>query len=297
MSGAAQSANHLPMSSIVCDKLHDASTVGPVSVPTCWPPSSKCENERHRTEHHGLPIRLSDKGTKEGGPVAVNDFGQHTADESLGRAGTSPAGSRSNRDMSGMGSALSVVADQAYDPPISVSRFSDEELARRSAAGHPQAFDELVRRHQDRLYTLAYRVVWDQQDAIDCVQEALFRAWKAIARFRSDAKVSTWLHQIVLRVAYDCCAARKRRPQAATSDVDSHPELAAVDRDPDDRLDLVEALRGLDMDFRAVVVACDVFGMSLLEAAEALGVPEGTVKSRRSRGLARIAATLAANRS
>jgi RNA polymerase sigma-70 factor, ECF subfamily len=195
--------------------------------------------------------------------------------------------------MSPAGSALTVVAAEAYTPRMSVGRSSDEELARQSAAGHPEAFDELVRRHQDPMYTLAYRVVWDRQDAIDCVQEALFRAWKAIGRFRNDAQVSTWLHQIVLRVAYDCCAARKRRPQTAGAAADE-TQLPARGDVPDDRLDLIEALRALDAEFRAVVVACDVFGMSLLEAAEALGVPEGTVKSRRSRGLARIAATLSA---
>ena len=183
--------------------------------------------------------------------------------------------------------------DEAYTEPIMWGGVSDEELAARSASGHPAAFDELVRRHQDRLYSLAYRIVWDEQDAIDCVQEGLISAWKAIGRFRSDAKVSTWLHQIVLRKAYDCCADRKRR-LVVPVDAAEAPELVSSADRTDDRLDLVSALSSLDADFRAVVVACDVFGMSLQEAGDALGIPEGTVKSRRSRGLSRIAATLAA---
>jgi RNA polymerase sigma-70 factor (ECF subfamily) len=170
---------------------------------------------------------------------------------------------------------------------------SDEELAALSAAGHPDAFDELVKRHQDRLYTLAYRVVWNEQDAIDCVQEALVSAWKAIGRFRTEARVSTWLHQIVLRKAYDCCRDRKRRPTLSAA-AEGASEFASKPDQTDERLDLVDALHALDADFRVVVVACDVFGMSLHEAADALGIPEGTVKSRRSRGLARIAASVSA---
>src|SRR5689334_13075454 len=99
--------------------------------------------------------------------------------------------------MSAAEPALTITSERTYTPLMSVSMSSsDEELARQSAAGHPEAFDELVRRHQDRLYTLAYRVVWNEQDAIECVQEALLRAWKAIGRFRTEAKLTTWLHQI-----------------------------------------------------------------------------------------------------
>src|SRR5215469_13050928 len=88
-------------------------------------------------------------------------------------------------------------AERAYTRPVMWGGHSDEELAAQSAAGHPEAFDEIVRRYRDRLYTLAYRVVWNEQDAIDCVQEGLIAAWKGIGRFRTDAKLSTWLHQIV----------------------------------------------------------------------------------------------------
>jgi RNA polymerase sigma-70 factor (ECF subfamily) len=173
-----------------------------------------------------------------------------------------------------------------------VEGVSDESLAGRAAGGDQDAFAELVRRHQDRLYTLAYRVLWNEQDATDCVQDALFSAWRAINRFRGDAKVSTWLHQIVVRKAYDLSASRKRHP---TAELDPEAVVSAArPAGEDERIDLLNAIRMLDADFRVVVVACDVMGMSLLEAAEALGIPEGTVKSRRSRGLARIQSTLAA---
>lgn len=183
------------------------------------------------------------------------------------------------------------VRAKAYNPRVGEDA-SDEDLASLAAGGDQDAFSELVRRHQDRLFTLAYRVLWNEQDATDCVQDALFAAWRAIGGFRSDAKVSTWLHQIVIRKAYDRTRTRKRHPTAALD-----PGAIVYASGPsgeDERIDLLDAIRALDPDFRVVVVACDVMGMSLREAAEALGLPEGTVKSRRFRGLARIQSTLVA---
>jgi len=179
----------------------------------------------------------------------------------------------------------------AYHAPVRLRDASDEWLAKRSARGDADAFEQLVLRYQDRLYTLALRVTLSDADARDCVQEGLISAWRAIDRFRGDARFSTWIYRIVLRKAYDTLDRRKRS-------ADPVEEIIATshDRSSDDRLDLIAALGLLEPEFRAAAVACDVIGMSMDEAAEALGVPPGTVKSRLYRARARLAAELEANR-
>jgi RNA polymerase sigma-70 factor, ECF subfamily len=164
---------------------------------------------------------------------------------------------------------------------------SDEALAGRAARGDAAAFEELVRRHQDRLYTLALRVTGSDADARDCVQEGLIAAWRGLGSFRGDARFSTWVYRIVLRKAYDAIDRRRRTPEP----VEELRAVAPAD-DPGGRIDLLTALAGLDLEFRAVAVACDVLGLSMEEAGSVLDLPPGTVKSRLHRARARLADTL-----
>jgi RNA polymerase sigma-70 factor (ECF subfamily) len=168
-----------------------------------------------------------------------------------------------------------------------VESASDEVLARRAANGDESAFEQLVLRYQDRLYTLALRVTLSEADAYDCVQEGLVSAWRGLAGFRFDARFSTWVYRIVMRKAYDVLDRRARTAEP----VDEVPAVA-VEPPADARLDLIDALALLEPDFRAVAVACDVVGMSMDEAAIALDLPAGTVKSRLHRARARLAQTL-----
>ena len=164
---------------------------------------------------------------------------------------------------------------------------SDEVLARRAADGDESAFEELVVRYQDRLYTLALRITLSEADAYDCVQEGLVSAWRGLHSFRFDARFSTWVHRIVVRKAYDVLERRARTAEP----VDEVP-ATSVDSPADVRLDLLSALAGLEPDFRVVAVACDVVGLSMEEAAAVLDLPAGTVKSRLHRARARLAETL-----
>jgi RNA polymerase sigma-70 factor (ECF subfamily) len=176
----------------------------------------------------------------------------------------------------------------AYDPPVRSE--PDEALVRRARRGDDRAFEELVLRHQDRLYTLALRVTGSEADAVDCVQEGLVAAWRAIGRFRGESKVSTWLYRIVLRKAYDAVEARGRR-HLHSVDAAELP-LAGPSERVDERLDLVAALAALEPPFRTVAVLCDVLGLGAEEAAAVMNVAPGTVKSRLSRARARLAERL-----
>jgi RNA polymerase sigma-70 factor (ECF subfamily) len=166
---------------------------------------------------------------------------------------------------------------------------SDEVLARRAADGDESAFEELVVRYQDRLYTLALRITLSDADAYDCVQEGLVSAWRGLHSFRFDARFSTWIHRIVVRKAYDVLERRARTAEP----VDDVPAVS-VDSPADARLDLLGALAQLEQDFRVVAVACDVVGLSMDEAAAVLDLPAGTVKSRLHRARAKLAEALQA---
>ena len=176
-----------------------------------------------------------------------------------------------------------------YHEPVQIG--SDEALARRAARGDERAFEELVVRHQDKLYTLALRVTLSEADAYDCVQEGLIAAWRALPRFRGDARFSTWMYRIVVRKAYDAIERRRRTPEPVE-------ELQAVapETQPEARLDLIAALGDLDPDFRVVAVACDILGMSMEDAGTMLELPTGTVKSRLHRAREQLAQTLEPDR-
>jgi RNA polymerase sigma-70 factor, ECF subfamily len=165
----------------------------------------------------------------------------------------------------------------------------DELLVRRAQRGDRFAFETLVERHQNRLFTLAARVLGSRQDAEDAVQDALVRAWLALPRFRRDARFSTWLYRICLNSAHDV------RTRTRVHVVEEESEAA----DPRDRFaehelsaELQHALNALHEDYRIAVVLSDVLGCSYAEIGELTGVPEGTVKSRIFRGRSELAQLL-----
>jgi RNA polymerase sigma-70 factor (ECF subfamily) len=149
-----------------------------------------------------------------------------------------------------------------------------------------------VERHQDRLFTLAARVVGSPDEAADAVQEAFLRAWLGLRDFRRGARFSTWLYRIAVNAAHD--QRTKRRPEpvedvAATPD----PVDPFVARELSSALQ--RALDELDESYRTAVVLYDVLGCSYGEIAEITGVAEGTVKSRIFRGRTELARLLGTN--
>jgi RNA polymerase sigma-70 factor, ECF subfamily len=178
---------------------------------------------------------------------------------------------------------------------------SDDELLRAHTAGDPDAFGEIVRRHQDRLWAVALRTIGDREDAADALQDALLSAHRAAARFRGDSAVTTWLHRIVVNACLD--RMRRRRAQATVPlpdgvrqpDEDGRHggvEPAAPVPDHDTALVVRDALARLPVEQRAALILVDVQGYSVAETAVILKVAEGTVKSRCARGRAKLAVLL-----
>ena len=169
---------------------------------------------------------------------------------------------------------------------------TDEALVLRAASGQQAAFEELVRRHSPRVFALALRICRNPDDAEDALQETFIAAYRALPRFDRRARVSTWLYRIATNKCYDALA--RRRP---TTDASALPE-AADPHDPFARSlreqQLVRAIDALPQQFREAALLCDVCGLTPAEAGEAVGVPEGTMKSRSFRARALLAAALRA---
>ena len=165
----------------------------------------------------------------------------------------------------------------------------DELLVRRAQRGERFAFEKLVERHEQRLYTLAARVLGSRDEAADAVQDALVRAWLALPKFRGDARFSTWLYRITVNAAHDARAKRREPPVEEPPDpVDPRDRFAEQELSSE----LQRALDALDESYRVAVVLYDILGCSYAEIAELTEVPEGTVKSRIFRGRSELAKRL-----
>lgn len=175
---------------------------------------------------------------------------------------------------------------------------SDAELIGAHVAGDPLAFEELVRRHRDRLWAVALRTTGDPEEAADALQDALISAFRRADQFRGDSAVTTWLHRIVVNASLDRLRRRSvRAAQPLPDDNDALP--GAVVADPVDHMDrrdiqlvVTQALAELPEDQRAAILLVDVEGWSVEEAAAMLNCPTGTVKSRCFRGRAKLAKRL-----
>jgi RNA polymerase sigma-70 factor, ECF subfamily len=166
----------------------------------------------------------------------------------------------------------------------------DRALLAAHVAGDPDAFTVLVRRHRDRLWAVALRTMRDREEAADALQDALLSAFRNAAGYRGDAAVTTWLHRVVVNACLDRMRRRAVRPSVPLGDTDV-PTPGDEQSALENRLDVAAALARLPEAQRAAIVLVDLQDLSVAEAATVLGVAEGTVKSRCSRGrlaLARI---------
>lgn len=189
---------------------------------------------------------------------------------------------------------------------MSTDERSDAELLAAHVEGDPLAFTEIVRRHKDRLWSVALRTTGDPEEASDALQDALISAYRRADSFRGDSAVTTWLHRIVVNASLDRMRRRAVRPWVPLPEEgeDSGDRAAMADRraltDPHDAmaarevsLEIEQALALLPPDQRAAVVLVDIEGWSVEEAAAMLECPTGTVKSRCFRGRAKLASSLA----
>ena len=173
------------------------------------------------------------------------------------------------------------------------------DLVERAMAGDHDAFTELARLSIGRLYVVARLILRDEGRAEDATQEALVAAWRRLNGLRDPDRFEAWLHRLLVNACYREARRDRRR---GSIEVQVDPVAMPEARDPTDsafdladRDQLERGFRRLDVDQRTVLVMHYYLGFSLDDAAEALGVPPGTVRSRLHRAINAMRAALAAD--
>jgi RNA polymerase sigma-70 factor (ECF subfamily) len=167
---------------------------------------------------------------------------------------------------------------------------SDEQIVERALAGDADAFGEIVRRWERRIYALAYGILGREEEARDATQETFIAAFRNLGGFRGEAKVSSWLH----RIAVNQCITRQRRARTrAEHSLEAETEAGgeqfaaparsspAHQAEGRERSEAVKrAVTALPPELREVIVLKEFEELTFQEIADALGVPLSTVKSR-----------------
>jgi RNA polymerase sigma-70 factor (ECF subfamily) len=180
-----------------------------------------------------------------------------------------------------------------------ISNLTDTELVERCRHKDSEAFSVLVDRHKRMVFSCAYRMVGDEQEAEDIAQDVFMRVYQALPRFRGESKFSTWLYKIVSNV----CLNRLRKVNPETVSIEANEEeqkfsplrLADADNTPEANFEwkrfrnrIREMVSALPPQYCAVVTLRHLQGMAYDEIASALDLPLGTVKTHLFRAKERM---------
>ncbi len=204
------------------------------------------------------------------------------------RSSSHPLHARHSVDSPGSGGHSGATAGDAEEP-------DDAPLVAKAQAGDQAAFEQLVVRHRGRVYSMVLNMVKNNADAWDLSQEIFVKAWKALPKFKAEAKFSTWLYRITHNAVYDFSRKRKLHSAGELDDnllgverlENSAPTAPNQPQRPDQALKGAElkgriekALAKLSDKHREVVVLREVQGMDYKEIAEIMECSTGTVMSR-----------------
>jgi RNA polymerase sigma-70 factor (ECF subfamily) len=205
---------------------------------------------------------------------------------------------------------MSAVAPSDASGALPAGADPDDQLVARAQQGDLGAFETLVERHEDRLYRLAMRLLRNDNDAREVLQESFVTAWQKLGEFAGRAQFGSWIYRVTLNTALMLLRSRRRRPTVSVEDVSEDaisagiagtPDHNANDwtRRPDEQLQSVElkdhiqqAVGALAEILRVVFVLRDVEGLSTEETADALGITVQTVKTRLHRARLALRASI-----
>ena len=169
----------------------------------------------------------------------------------------------------------------------------EQELVRRARKGDLSAYDELVRRYQERIYATVFHMTSNHEDANDLAQEAFIKAFQALKSFKGGSSFYTWIYRIAVNKTINFLKQRKNRTQMSLDDLDFNaehdPDLVALISDKTPRRDanlaelhekLNAAMQRLSEPHRMVVTLHDIQGMSHEDIAKIMDCNIGTVRSR-----------------
>jgi len=179
----------------------------------------------------------------------------------------------------------------AAPPPAEVQ--DDHKLVKRAQSGDMEAYDDLVRRYQERIYATIYHMTSNHEDANDLAQETFIKAYQALKSFKGDSSFFTWVYRIAVNKTINFLKQRKNKTHMSLNDLDFHaehdPDLVALisDKTPRREVGLAElqeklnaALQKLSDVHRLVVTLHDVQGLSHEEISKIMDCNTGTVRSR-----------------
>lgn len=177
---------------------------------------------------------------------------------------------------------------------IDYKSLGDPELVSLCAEHNEEAYSEIVMRYEKFVYSAVYSELRHEEDAFDVSQEVFIRLWNAAGGFRCESTLKTWLYRMCKNCAYDYMRKHyKHKTVSLTYEEDEETAVAdvEVEESPEDvlvRKEKIEAVRqaisALPEEQRDVIVLREIQEMSYTEIASTLGISEGTVKSRISRG-------------
>lgn len=178
-------------------------------------------------------------------------------------------------------------------PPEDIQQVEERELVRRAQSGGLAAYDELVRRHQERIYATLYHMTASHEDASDLAQESFVKAFRSLETFKGDASFFTWVYRIAVNKTINFLKQRKNRSQMSLNDLDfnaeNDPELVSLVSENTPRRDLSlselqeklnAAMLKLSEVHRLVVTLHDIQGLSHEEIGRIMDCNVGTVRSR-----------------
>jgi RNA polymerase sigma-70 factor, ECF subfamily len=171
----------------------------------------------------------------------------------------------------------------------------ERRLVERAMRGDEEAFDQLVERIGDSLYSVARRILRDTTLAEDAAQQALLAAWRNLPQLRDPDRFEAWTYRLLV----NACHAEARREGRQRGNLRLLPHDTPIVPDPassiaiNDQLD--RAFRGLSLEHRTVVVLVHYLGLTPTEAAETMGTPAGTARSRLHYALQQLRAAIEAD--
>ena len=173
-----------------------------------------------------------------------------------------------------------------------MSFVNESDLMERFKEGDPSAFEAIVLRHQDRIYTLCRYMLQDPEDARDAAQDVFLKAYRGLKNFRPDASLYTWIYRIAVTTCLDYIRKSRReafRSEPLAEDLPSDEPFTEQLYESGEILDSIQqALQKLPEKLRAAIVLREIEALSYEEIAEVLHTSTGTVKSRISRARERL---------
>jgi RNA polymerase sigma-70 factor (ECF subfamily) len=191
---------------------------------------------------------------------------------------------------------IDVLEKSTAPPPATAAAREPENertLVKRAKTGDMTAYDDLVRRYQERIYATVYHMTSNHEDANDLAQEAFIKAYQALKSFKGDSSFFTWVYRIAVNKTINFLKQRRNRTHLSLNDLDFNaehdPDLVALISDRTPRRDvnlselqqkLNEAMQKLSEVHRSVVTLHDIQGLSHEEISKIMDCNTGTVRSR-----------------